>query len=122
MVENQKKEKAQMTQWLQQWHSQKPGPMDMSDPSMKKSMGDLAKLKQVKGNEFDKLFAKSMSEHHAQGLATAKLAQQKAEHDQLKRLAGKMVKDQQEEKQNWTDTRSESVKLKGCARAQRGKR
>jgi uncharacterized protein (DUF305 family) len=86
-----------MTQWLSQWYKKKPSGMDMSDPSMQKMMDDMAKLKQAKGREFDKLFLSVMAEHHRNAIVMAKLAEQQAAHPEVRQLASRIEKEQRPE-------------------------
>ena len=102
MMDKQEAEIEQMTRWLQEWHSLKPGEMNHDDPCMKKSMATLEKLKQLKGPEFDQLFIQEMTRHHNEGTQLANLATSKAEHAELRPFAKKMAEDQQKDNQKLT--------------------
>lgn len=99
MVEDQEREIAQMTAWLQQWHKQTPQDHKMPEESMKMMAKDMAQLEAAKGEEFDKLFAKMMAHHHAGAIHMAQLAADKAQHPEVKELATKIAKMQTEERQ-----------------------
>jgi uncharacterized protein (DUF305 family) len=96
-ISDQSKQVKEMTEWLKQWYSESPGRMDMEDPSMQKTMDQIDKLKQAKGEEFDKLFLTSMPEHHQQGIRMARLAEERAQHPEVKQLAGQIAQGQRAE-------------------------
>lgn len=54
-------------------------------------------LKNLSGDEFDKAFLMHMIMHHQEAVEMAKLAQQKAKHQEIKDLAAKIIQDQQKE-------------------------
>ena len=99
MIEDQQKEIAQMTPWLQQWHKQSPQDNKMPEESMKMMAKDMAELEAAKGEEFDKLFTKKMAHHHMGAIQMSRLAEDKAQHDEVKELAQKIIKMQTEERQ-----------------------
>ena len=99
MIEDQQKEIAQMTPWLQQWHKQSPHDHKMPEESMKMMAKDMAELEAAKGEEFDKLFTKKMAHHHMGGIQMSRLAEDKAQHAEVKELAHKIIKMQTQERQ-----------------------
>ena len=97
MMEKQGSEIEKMTKWLDEWHRQKPSEMEHTDPSMRKSMAAMERLKQLKGAEFDKLFVQEMTSHHLEGIQLAELAKLKSDHPELRQFATQMVTDQQKD-------------------------
>lgn len=109
IITKQKGEITQMTGWLKQWHGKEPmmasnmaGMKDMKggDAMMKMEamMKDqMSKLRAAKGAEFDRMFLSMMTEHHQGALEMAKLAVERAEHPELKKLAADIIKDQEKE-------------------------
>jgi len=87
-----------MTNWLKEWHGNSPDSSIVPEESKKMEAAVGASLESKDGAEFDKFFASKMAEHHASGIAMAKLATDQAEHDDLKAMAKKMIAMQEEEK------------------------
>lgn len=54
-------------------------------------------LESMEGNDFDKMFLEMMIMHHEQAIDMSKIAQDKAEHDQIREISSKMIEDQKEE-------------------------
>lgn len=61
--------------------------------------GDMQKLQQAEGSEFDRVFVAEMSKHHKQGMPDIQTCQQKASEADLKQLCQKMASSQKEELQ-----------------------
>lgn len=99
MIEDQQKEIAQMTPWLQQWHKQTPQDHKMPEESMNMMAKHMAELEAAKGEEFDKHFTKMMAHHHMGAIQMSRLAEGKAEHAEVKELATKIIKMQTKESQ-----------------------
>ena len=97
MQADQSKEIAQMTGWLKEWHQQTPSAHKMPEGSMRMMEKDMAALQVADGKEFDKLFASQMAHHHMGAIEMAKLAVDKAEHQEVKDLAKKIISTQSEE-------------------------
>ncbi len=95
MVEVQGKEADQTEKWLREWHKQSPGVQKMPEDIVKDQEKALEKLEKAKGAEFDKDFAAGMIAHHRQGIELARLAAERATHDEVKALAGTMIKHQE---------------------------
>jgi len=95
MVETQGKEADQMEKWLRAWHKQTPGVQKMPEEIAKDQEKALARLEKAKGAEFDKDFANAMIVHHGQGIAIARLAADRATHEEVKTLAVSMIKHQE---------------------------
>lgn len=95
---SQKQESQQMTAWLQSWYGGKGEmPKAEMDTMMAQSQKDMAKLQSTSGAEFDTAFIRILMEHHRMGTRMSEPMQTRAAHAELKQLAGKMTKDQQEE-------------------------
>jgi uncharacterized protein (DUF305 family) len=88
-----------MTSWLKQWHDKAPDHSIIPEETKKMEAETSAMLEAKTGADFDKLFASKMAEHHASGIAMAKLAEGKAEHEEVKTFAKKMIAMQEEEKE-----------------------
>lgn len=98
-AKDQREQNEQMTGWLKQWHNKAPN--DFKKPAaveqmMKKNMSELQGLS---GAEFDKKFAHHMAEHHVDAIAMGEMAANKAQHAEVKQLAGKIAKSQEPERQ-----------------------
>ena len=102
IIDDQKKEIAQMKEWREKWYAGKPRAMNMEMPgmsdSMKMMMGDgMKKMEAMAGKDFDIHFLDMMTPHHAGAVTMAKEALQKAEHAEIKTLANNIIKAQEEE-------------------------
>lgn len=91
IIRDQQAEIAQMQAWRQQWYAglAPTGGMGMG-------MGDMT----VGGDAtqpYDQRFITSMIAHHASAIAMAKDAQQRAEHQEIKDLAGRIITTQEAE-------------------------
>jgi uncharacterized protein (DUF305 family) len=60
---------------------------------------DMAALQAADGKEFDKLFASKMAHHHMGAIEMSKAAVEKAEHQEVKDLAKKIISTQSEERE-----------------------
>lgn len=92
IIDDQKKEIAQMKNWREKWYAGKPAAVNMEMPgmadSMKMMMGDGMKhLEGATGKDFDVDFLDMMTPHHAGAVTMAKEALTKAEHPEIKTLA-----------------------------------
>lgn len=102
IIDDQKKEIAQMKEWRDKWYPGKPPAKNMEMPgmadSMKMMMGeDMKKMEAASGKDFDLYFLDMMTPHHAGAVAMAKDAQGKAEHAEIKTLAAGVIKAQEAE-------------------------
>jgi uncharacterized protein (DUF305 family) len=84
----------EMTAWLKQWHNKSPEDLKVPEQSTQMMEKDMAELRSASGKEFDKLFGKKMAHHHKGAIDMAKLAQDKAEHAEVKSAASKIVESQ----------------------------
>ena len=89
----------QMTGWLKQWHNKAPN--DFKKPAaveqiMTKNMSELQGLS---GAEFDRKFAHHMAVHHLDAVAMGEMAANKAQHAEVKQLARKIAKSQEQERE-----------------------
>ncbi len=102
IIADQNKEIAQMKDWREKWFSGKPAAMNMEMPGMGEGMkmmsGDgMKKMEAATGNDFDLMFLDMMMPHHAGAITMSKEAQVRAEHPEIKTLAGQIIKAQEEE-------------------------
>lgn len=98
IITDQNKEIAQMKEWREKWFKGAPRAMNMEMPGMMDSMKmDMSKLSNSKDNEFDLAFIEMMIPHHAGATTMAREAQTKAEHTEIKTLAGNIIKEQEAE-------------------------
>lgn len=102
IIDDQKKEIAQMKDWREKWFAGKPAAKNMEMAGMKDSMkmmsGDaMKKWEALSGKEFDLMFLEMMTDHHKGAVIMAKDALAKAEHAEIKTLAGEIIKAQEDE-------------------------
>lgn len=85
-----------MTGWLKDWYKASPKPVanEAADKEMKMHMPMMSDKHDA---DFDKAFLQMMPEHHHMVVEMAEQAEKKATHPELKELAAKIAKDQQEE-------------------------
>ena len=114
IIDDQKKEIAQMKDWREQWYAGKRPAKNMEmrgmADSMKMMMGDeMKRMETATGTEFDVLFLDMMTPHHVGAVEMAKEALAKAEHPEIKTLANQIIKAQESEikmmadwKKNWS--------------------
>lgn len=88
-----------MTGWLKEWHGQAPDSSIVPAESKKMEAETSSALEAKKGDDFDHFFAMKMAEHHAGGIAMAKLATEHAEHAEAKSFAKEMIQMQSEERE-----------------------
>ncbi len=87
----------EMTGWLKAWHKE-DAERNFKDEKMDEEMKmTMEKLGAAEGEEFDRLFLKSMIKHHRDGMAMAKLVPEKSKRAELVSAAKKMVSDQTRE-------------------------
>ena len=96
MIAKQQAEIDKMTSWLKSWYNVSPKEVanEAADKEMKMHM---SMLSGKKDSDFDKAFLEMMPKHHHAAVEMAEQAEKKATHPELKELAAKMAKDQQEE-------------------------
>jgi uncharacterized protein (DUF305 family) len=86
----------QMTAWLKEWY--KASPQDIANPKADKEMkAHMPMLTDKHDADFDKAFLQMMPQHHHMAVEMAEQAEKKATHSELKELAAKIAKDQQQE-------------------------
>ncbi len=108
IIDDQKKEIAQMKDWREKWYAGKPPAMNMEMPgmndSMKMMMGDeMKKFEAATGKEFDLMFLDMMTPHHQGAITMAKEALTKAEHPEIKTLAQTIISAQEKEIKQMAD-------------------
>jgi uncharacterized protein (DUF305 family) len=93
---SQQQEIEKMTGWLKDWFKASPKAVanEAADKEMKEHMPMLTGKKDA---DFDKAFLQMMPQHHHMAVEMAEQAEKKATHPELKELAAKIAKDQQEE-------------------------
>jgi len=94
-----KKEVEQMTGWLKTWHGKTPQDFKEPEDSKKMMETDMAALKAAGEKEFDTLFAEKMAHHHMGAIEMGKLADNKAEHAEVKAFAKSLVEAQTKERE-----------------------
>jgi uncharacterized protein (DUF305 family) len=102
IIDDQKKEIAQMKQWRDKWYPGKPPAKNMEMPGMMDSMKmmtseDMKKMEAASGKDFDLHFLEMMTPHHEGAVKMSQEALTKAEHPEIKTLAGKIIKAQEAE-------------------------
>jgi uncharacterized protein (DUF305 family) len=101
IIDDQKKENAQMKAWRDQWYAGKPSAMNMELPGMK--MGgtmstDHAKMMEsMRGKDFDIHFIDMMIPHHEGAVEMARELLRKGEHAELKTMANEIIREQEAE-------------------------
>ena len=102
IIDDQKKEIAQMKQWRDGWYPGAQPAKNMEMPGMADSMKmmiseDMKKMETASGKDFDLHFLDMMTPHHAGAVQMAKNALGKAEHPEIKTLAAGVIKAQEAE-------------------------
>jgi len=115
IIDDQKKEIAQMKDWREKWFSGKPAAMNMEMPgmgdSMKMMVGDgMKKMEAASGKDFDIHFLDMMTPHHAGAVVMSKEALTKAEHPEIKTLANQIIKAQEAEIKMMADWKAKWTK------------
>ena len=106
IISAQQQEIDQMTGWLKSWYNASPKEVANVDADKEMKM-HMSTLRDKKGTDFDKAFLQMMPQHHHVAVEMSEQAEKKATHSELKELAGKMAKDQQEEikqMKSWAQT------------------
>ena len=106
IIADQTREIGEMRGWLRQWYNTEPQGDMMHGGMMHGGMTDMdmAKLRDLKGDEFDKEFLLMMRMHHLSAIEMAELAPDRATHSELKDLARNIIRTQQveiEEFEGW---------------------
>lgn len=96
MIASQQQEIEKMTGWLKDWFQVSPKSVanENADKEMKPHMSMLSGKHDA---DFDKAFLQMMPEHHHMAVEMAEQAEKKSTHPELKELAAKIAKDQNEE-------------------------
>src|SRR5207249_559353 len=96
IISAQTQEIGQMTKWLADWYKASPKEVanEKADKEMKPHMSMLSEKHDA---DFDKAFLEMMPKHHHMAVEMAEQAEKKATHPELKELAAKIAKDQQQE-------------------------
>jgi uncharacterized protein (DUF305 family) len=112
IIDDQRKEIAQMKDWREKWYAGKPPAKNMEMPGMSDSMkmmsGDgMKKMEAATGKDFDLHFLDMMTPHHAGAVMMAKEALQKAEHAEIKTLAQNIIREQEKEIKQMNDWKAQ---------------
>src|SRR5438874_2021579 len=96
IISAQQQEIEQMTKWLTDWYKASPKEVanEKADKEMKMHMSMFTGKKDA---DFDKAFLEMMPKHHHMAVEMAEQAEKKATHPELKELAAKIAKEQQNE-------------------------
>lgn len=99
IISSQKQEVEQMKAWREKWFAGAAPAVNMEMPGMSDSMKgmDFKKFDMLHGNDFDLEFIKQMIPHHEGAIAMAKEALQSSMKDEIKTLAGAIIKAQEAE-------------------------
>lgn len=102
IIDDQKKEIAQMKEWREKWYPGNPEAVNLEMPGMMDSMkmmsdDEMKKMEAATGNDFDLHFIDMMTPHHAGAVAMAKEALTRAEHPEIKTLAQTVIREQEKE-------------------------
>jgi uncharacterized protein (DUF305 family) len=100
IIEDQKKENAQMKAWRESWYSGKPSAVNMELEGMK--MGNMSPdhskvMDAMQGKEFDTHFLDMMVPHHEGAVKMARELLKRGEHAELKALVEQIIKEQEAE-------------------------
>lgn len=96
VIADQKKESAQMRSWLRSWYRQGPR-AELQALVKKDSAPMMSAFRKECQTDCDRAFLTHMTHHHQMGAHMAQMAVEKSTHAPLRRLAQKMVKEQQAE-------------------------
>lgn len=97
MVEDQEKEIAQMKHWRDQWFPGAANAESMEMPGMSAMKMDMSHLQTLSGNELDLMFIDMMIPHHQGAIEMSRDALAKAERQEIKDLAQKVITAQEKE-------------------------
>ena len=102
IIDDQRREIAQMKEWREKWFAGKPRAMNMEMPGMMDSMKMMTNehmkmMDAMTGKDFDVHFLDMMIPHHEDAVTMSKDALAKAEHQEIKTLANQIIKAQEEE-------------------------
>ena len=99
IISSQQKEIAEMKAWRDKWFAGVAPAINMEMAGMAGSMKgmDMKKLSTLNGNDFDLEFIRQMTPHHEGAVIMAKEALQKSAKDEIKTLAGAIIKAQEAE-------------------------
>jgi uncharacterized protein (DUF305 family) len=99
IIADQEKEIAQMKKWREEWFAGKPAAINMEMAGMNDSMKgmDMKKLESSSGNDFDLEFITQMTPHHQGAVVMAQEAIQKAQKEEIQKLANEIIKAQEAE-------------------------
>lgn len=96
IIDEQRKEIAQMNEWRSRWFGGAAPAVNMDFPGMSDGMKgmDMANLDRLKANDFDLEFIRQMIPHHAGALAMARDLKAQDTYAELKSLSDAIIKSQ----------------------------
>ena len=99
IVDGQSAEVAQMAEWRAKWFANAAKAVNMAMPGMAASMKgmDNSHLRMLSGTEFDLMFIQMMLPHHEGALAMSRDALERAQHQEIKDLAQRIIDAQRRE-------------------------
>lgn len=111
IIDDQKREIAEMKTWRDKWYAGAPAAKNMEMPGMQESMkmmqpAAMQKMTQATGRDFDLAFLDMMIPHHRDAVTMSQDALKKAEHAEIKTLAEQIIKAQNAEIKQMTDWRA----------------
>jgi uncharacterized protein (DUF305 family) len=95
IINAQDNEIAQMRGWRKAWYGSDQTPAGMGEHQMAGMDVDLNQL--AAANPFDRAFIDAMIPHHQSAIEMAQEAQTRAQHQEIRDLAGRIIADQQRE-------------------------
>jgi uncharacterized protein (DUF305 family) len=115
IIDDQKKEIAEMKSWREKWYAGAPPAKNMEMPGMADSMkmmssGEMKKMEAATGADFDVHFLDMMIPHHRDAVTMSKEALNKAERAEIKTLANQIIKAQDAEIKQMTDWKAQWAK------------
>ncbi len=115
IIDDQKKEIAEMKDWREKWFAGAAPAKNMEMPgmfdSMKSMTGDgMKKFEAATGKDFDLLFLEMMIPHHEGAVVMSKEALQKSGRPEIKTLANSIIKAQESEIKQMTDWKTKWAK------------
>ena len=111
IIDDQKREIAEMKTLRDKWYAGAPPAKNMEMPGMQESMkmmqsGEMEKMMRAAGRDFDLVFLDMMIPHHRDAVAMSQDARKKAEHAEIKTLADRIIEAQNAEIKQMTDWRA----------------
>lgn len=115
ILEEQRREIAQMQQWRDSWFAGAKPAVNMNFPGMGTGMSgmDIGKLNSLKANDFDAEFLRQMIPHHEGAIEMARALNARNDFSELQQMADSIIRSQTAEAaqmKNWLNDWSASTK------------